>query len=403
MGFFDKVKEAGKRMEVGPEHDIRQREDRLVGYFEKYMKQFVFVEFSEGYLKRNGITDIMKGVPIPLRKEDVEQFKSPKGVPNLVLAENISWVIGCNPHFKHTANYVDYLKKIYNHKLWEGMLKKGRDAAERGEMEEACIKFRSTLCFQPDYLHGMYSYARACRELYNNSDDKEYVGRFKAESLEYFEMITLFHPKFAQAYYYLGYAYLNMGLYKKAELTWEFFNKISRNSKDIKEIRSRIEQIREPVKIEEGCNAVLAGRFAEGINILEPFLRTKFNDWWPLYYYLGVAYERTGKRDVAVDLFKNALKLNPSHIETMLELADIYRATGDMEKVNKFEKKAKMLQVEFEGKNKDNKEAESRSQSESGGFNVPGSVLIHKPKRLGKVVDYDTNSISSDISDPETE
>ena len=92
-----------------------------------------------------------------------------------------------------------------------------------------------------------------------------------------------------------------MGLYKKAELTWEFFNKISRNSKDIKEIRSRIEQIREPVKIEEGCNAVLAGRFAEGINILEPFLRTKFNDWWPLYYYLGVAYERTGKRDVAVD------------------------------------------------------------------------------------------------------
>ena len=69
MGFFDKVKEAGKRMEVGPEHDIRQREDRLVRYFEKYMKQFIFVEFSEGYLKRNGITDIMKGVPIPLRKE----------------------------------------------------------------------------------------------------------------------------------------------------------------------------------------------------------------------------------------------------------------------------------------------------------------------------------------------
>ena len=163
----------------------------------------------------------------------------------------------------------------------------------------------------------------------NMGDDKEYVGRFKAESLEYFEMITLFHPKFAQAYYYLGYAYLNMGLYKKAELTWEFFNKISRNSKDIKEIRSRIEQIREPVKIEEGCNAVLAGRFAEGINILEPFLRTKFNDWWPLYYYLGVAYERTGKRDVAVDLFKNALKLNPSHIETMLELADIYRGNGN--------------------------------------------------------------------------
>ena len=45
----------------------------------------------------------------------------------------------------------------------------------------------------------------------------------------------------------------------------------------------------------------------------------------------------------------------------MLELADIYRATGDMEKVNKFEKKAKMLQVEFEGKDKDNKKKIGRA------------------------------------------
>ena len=28
----------------------------------------------------------------------------------------------------------------------------------------------------------------------------------------------------------------------------------------------------------------------------EPFSSSRFNDWWPLHYYLGVAYEMTGRR-----------------------------------------------------------------------------------------------------------
>ncbi len=375
MGFLDKVKEAGKKMEVKPEHDIMQRPDRVGRYFEKYMKQFVFVEFSDDYLTRNAVSDIMKGVPVPLRKEDVERFKSPKGIPNLVLAENISWVIGSDPHFKYAKNYVEYLKRSYNHKLWEGMLKKGRDAAEKGDFDEACIKFRSTLCFQPDYLHGMYSYARVCRELYNNSGNKEYVGRFKAESMEYFEMTTLFHPRFAQAYYFLGYAYLNMGLYKKAEIAWQTFIKLSKNGKDIKEIRERLNQIKEPVEIERGCNAVSSGRFGEGIEILEPFVRTRFNDWWPLYYYLGRAYEKTGNRNAAIESFKNALKLNPSHIDTMQELCEIYKATGEIDKVKKFEKKVKMLISESQNTASDTGEAGEA-------FRENTANAIHKPKQL---------------------
>ncbi len=45
--------------------------------------------------------------------------------------------------------------------------------------------------------------------MYLASQNEEYVGRFKAEALEWFEILTEVHPKFAQGYYYLGYAYLN--------------------------------------------------------------------------------------------------------------------------------------------------------------------------------------------------
>ena len=118
----------------------------------------------------------------------------------------------------------------------------------------------------------MYSYARVCREFYLRGNDDIYIGRFKAESMEYFELLTEVHPRFAQAYYYLGYDYLNLGLYQKAALVWKEFLRRSSNFQDKKEIRKRLAQLEQPITIEKGCNAVLAGRWREGLDIQNPSL-----------------------------------------------------------------------------------------------------------------------------------
>ena len=330
------------------ESDIQLREDRIGKYFRKYLNRFVFVEFSEEFMNRSKAGALMRGVPIPLRKKEIKDFAGGDGIPMLVLAENMAWVMGCDPHFKHTKDYVAILSKLYNHKLYEGMLKEGRDAAERGDLDNACIHFRASLCMRYDYLHGMYSYARACRAMYLNSRNEEYVGRFKAEALDWFELVTETHPRFAQGYYYLGYAYLNMGLYVKAEISWNDFIRFSRNGKDKKEIRERLTQIAGPVEIEKGYSHVMAGRYEEGIHVLEPFLHSKFNDWWPLYYYLGVAYEMTGQRSDAVGAFKKVLQLNGSHIDTMKELLSIYEDEADKENIRKYSEKIKLVQAAME-------------------------------------------------------
>ncbi|MDO4544609.1 MAG: hypothetical protein Q4C25_00485 [Bacillota bacterium] len=330
------------------ESDIQLREDRVGKYFRKYLSRFVFVEFSEEFMARSKAGDLMRGVPIPLRKKEIKEFAGGDGIPMLVIAENMAWVMGCDPHFKHTKDYVAILSKLYNYKIYEGMMKEGRDAAERGDMDNACIHFRASLCMKYDYLHGMYSYARACRAMYLNSRNEEYVGRFKAEALDWFELLTETHPRFAQGYYYLGYAYLNMGLYSKAEISWKDFIRFSRNGKDKKEIRNRLMQIEEPVKIENGCNQVMAGRYEEGIRILEPFLGSRFNDWWPLYYYLGVAYEMTGERSEAISAFKKTLQLNGSHLETMKELLSIYEDDGDKANIKKYSEKIELIETAME-------------------------------------------------------
>ncbi|WP_156900458.1 tetratricopeptide repeat protein [Anaerovorax odorimutans] len=325
------------------EYDIKERPDRIGKYLKKNLKNFVFDNFTEDYLKREAQIDFMKEVPIPLRKEDLEQFKGGEGLKILHIAENMAWIMGIDPHFKYTPIYVEYLKKYFKLKIVEGLVKEGRDSAEKEKYDDAAIHFRAALCVDPKNLHAMYSYARACRAMYLKSNNEEYVGTFKAEALEFFELTREIHPRFAQAYYYLGYAYLNLGLYVKAQLTWkEFLNK-SKNTKDKKEIRERLEQLKEPVEIEKGYNDILAGKWDEGVRILEPFLQSRFKDWWPLSYYLGIGYISLGFREKAIDCFKHVLAIHPSHIESMDELADIYALNEDKESEKKYRKKAKLL------------------------------------------------------------
>lgn len=324
------------------EYDIKERPDRVGKYFKKYTKNFVFDEFSDDFIKRIGF-DYMKGVPIPLRKQDLEEFKGGEGLKMNHIAENIAWIMGIDPKFEHMPSYLEFMRRFSNSKIINALVKVGRDAAEEKDYDNAAIHFRAALCIAPTNIHAMYSYARACRELYLASNNEEYIGRFKAESIEFFELMTVFHPRYALAHYYLGYCYLNMGLYIKAKLAWEQFLKMSKNPKDSREIRQRLRQIQEPVKIEEGCNAVLSGRHELGIDILEPYLNTTFKDWWPMSYYLGVAYERTGNRKDAAASFKRVLGLNPSHVESMEELANIYAESKDKENEMKYRNKAELI------------------------------------------------------------
>lgn len=339
---------------------FESREDRVGRYLKKYTKQFVFDEFSKAYLDSAPGLDFMKKVPIPLRKEDLDQFKGGAGLKINHLAENMAWIMGIDPKFRYADHYTQFMRHFFRDKVIEGLIKEGRDEAERGELDQATIHFRAALILKPDNLDAMYSYARVCREQYMKGQDETLIAQYKAESTEYFEMITIVHPKFAHAYYYLGYAYLNLGLYQKAYLTWEQFVAKSHHPKDKKEVKERMKQIEQPIQIEKGYNEVLAGRWQAGIDILEPFLDTNFKTWWPLSYYIGVAYARIGRNSDAVASFKRTLGYNGSHIESMLELAEIYAKSNDKENESKYRKKAEL--VRESQANEDSEPSDSESE-----------------------------------------
>ncbi len=75
------------------EVDIQCREDRIGRYFLKYLKKFVFVEFSEDYIRESKAEELLRGVPIPLRRKEVKEFAGGRGIDFLVLAENMAWIM----------------------------------------------------------------------------------------------------------------------------------------------------------------------------------------------------------------------------------------------------------------------------------------------------------------------
>ena len=300
-----------------------RNEDRISKYLSPRIQNMMFAELSPEYLSRTGALEILSGVAVPVGIEGSDA-KGEIDLKSIVL--NMGRVIGGDPYFVYAEKYAEFIKHATGDNAAPLLVSEGAHSADMGDFEDACMLLRGALRIEPKSREAMYLYARVCKEM--------------------------IHPDFAMGYYFLGYAYLNMGLYLKAKLTWQDFLKHSAGSeletyemddqllaslRD--EISERVEELEEPVEIELGCNKIMGGDFAGGRDTLARFKEGRYSEWWPLWFYLGIAESALANPDAAIEAFKRVLRLSPSNTDAMEELANLYEATGDAENAAKYRNK----------------------------------------------------------------
>ena len=325
-------------------------DDRVGKYLTPYLKDYIFDELSSNYLNKAGLADILTAVPVPIRKDEIESIST------LTIAKGMAFVLGCDPKFEYRDNYVAYILRVSDKRFAQGLVAEGVEEAQKKDYIKGCINFRAAMVIDPENIDALYCYGRALKDAYEVGEEEDFIARFKAESIEAFEKVTLRRPDFADGYYFLGYGYINLGLYVKAKLTWQEFVKLSGDKEKKQEINRLLEDLEQPVEIEEGYNMVLSGRYEEGKRILEKYKTGRFADWWPLWYYLGTADLALGLAEEAAEEFKRVLTLSPSNREAMEELAMIYQSLGNEEMAEKYRKKIK---IAAENAEKDREEAAS--------------------------------------------
>ena len=331
------------------------QDDRISKYLGTRNHDMMFAELSSDYLSRIGAADILLGVPVPIRGTLEGANGGETDAREIVI--DMAKIIGGDPSFVYAERYIDFIGLAAGDRAGSMLLAEGAKAADEGEFEDACMLIRAALRIEPKSREALYLYARVCKECQAlATEDEERAARFKAEALESFEILTIEHPEFAMGYYFLGYEYLNLGLYLKTKLTWQDFLKYSSGTEletsemddDVlaelrDEISARLDELDAPVRIEEGCNKIMSGDYQGGKNILEEFRDGRYKDWWPLWHYLGSAEVALGHSDKAEECFKRVLKLSPSNTDAMEELAAIYALKGDEESAAKYRNKIRIV------------------------------------------------------------
>jgi tetratricopeptide (TPR) repeat protein len=341
-------------------YNRKQNKDRVADYLIELNKGILFDELSTNYMKKAGVTDILTGVPVPITADAADELNS------YTIATGMARVIGADNDFRYKDRYIEYLERTFGDNVTKAIISEGAKAGGSGDYETACAYFRAALLIEPGSRDALYLYGRALKDAYELESTlgehgrEDYIGNFKAESLEAFEILTMSHPDFYMGYYFLGYAYANLGMYTKAELTWETFMDLTEDGtpaegvheddlKDLRdEISERLESLKDPVIIEQGVNLILSGDYIRGKEVLSRYKEGRYEQWWPLWYYLGIAETGTGNAGAAIEAYKTALKYSPSNIEVMTELVSVAEAIGDDETADKYRGKIRIVQLNME-------------------------------------------------------
>ncbi len=310
----------------------------LSSYFKPYAERLAFVQVREDREVRikDGVVPPELPLPVSVKTvseavmgEDIDAFGGDE------LFSNMLRVLAMDPGIEAAAGYRALLVRLDEEER-QALLIAGLEEATAGRYSDALLFLLGYRSVYGPSLDVDYNIGRLLVDL---SAEGEKVF-FEKLALQTFEYLSTLYPEFGGIDFHLGFLYYNQKSFGRAKKTWraalasEDLNESMRD-----EILDHLPKLEHQVDFEEGTSLVLAGRAQEGLELLLP-LADRHDDWWQLYFFIGVAYRQLERFDDAIKVLKKVLDLNTGHLETLNELGLCFMATGDFTQAKRLYKEA---------------------------------------------------------------
>lgn len=298
-------------------------------FFRRQNPMVAFIELKEGATTLHALD----GVPLPIRLIDfVEGVETSfdREIPVRALLNGMVWMLAIDPSFLYSENYRSFLQEATHdpvgYALQLGMThyreafrlsgeRVGRseevlaedsagdratqDEAIQNELLGALLSFRGAYILDPHEPMAAVQYARLLWTV-----GKE--DNFNEEASHILEHVLAHNPDDALANASLADLNAQMGHYLKAT---QYYQKALAQTEDAavtEELRESMAQIAADAAIE---NAMYYLTRADYDHAMEALMQAKANSTrYEIDYYLGVAYQNTGRYDAARDAFREALE-----------------------------------------------------------------------------------------------
>lgn len=327
---------------------------RLKEYFKQKTKNISFIEIKKGsYVDVNGyhVTD---DIPLPIVVDDlideVREGEDTEEIKFESFINGIVYTLGVDPEFKYFKEYKDILYS-YDKKIEDYIIYKGFSYISEDKLEIAMIWLRAINYLNNKNFFGRYNYALAIAERAKkafNLEDEKLGKKFLDTSTEILEEIVNENPDYSLAHYTLGYHYRSKKEFKKSELTWEKFLRLSEEDELTNEVRTCLDEMKDDVIFEEGSNLILEGYSENGLEKLLQ-IEDKYDSWLNLSFMIGLGYRATGEYEKAKSYFEKVLELNPNQVDALNEMGLCSVYLGEVDKaLDYFTKAIELSPEDFE-------------------------------------------------------
>ncbi len=309
-------------------------------YLLKYTDELTFINIKEGaQLQLENFDLPIGGIDVPIITKELADNIQTRNENEIItvgsIVRGIIYLLGIDSKFKYRKKYKELLYAA-NPDIEKYIFQSAIKSIQEDDFLNSLIYFKALLLLKPNDIQALLNYAIILIQYRDNKlkNRTKTSTMFINEARDKLEILLNIDDEQALGHYFLGFLHEESKSYNLAKFHWEKAITLDLDVDLKNSIAENLNQMDDMVQYENGYEAILSGKPHEGLTILME-LEKKYENWWNLLFFIGLAHRQLGIFHEAVKYFNRVLDISKNQIDTLVELGLSYAGLGEIQKAIK--------------------------------------------------------------------